>query len=113
MAGVTSENVRAYRRRHSIGAEWRESRAAAPAPVAVAPAPAPVAAAPAPAPEAAPAPAPKATPAAGGLAFAVLVDGQDEPYVVFAADIAGAVAAAAARVSGRIDAVEYIGRALT
>ena len=107
MAGVTSENVRAYRRRHKIGADWR-GRAAA-APVAAAPvAAAPVAAAPV-------AAAPASSAALEG--FAVVLDGDDEVYVVLAADIAGAaanaVAAVAARKSGgRIVGIERLGGVL-
>jgi len=88
MAGVTSENVRAYRRRHGIAAEWRTAEApvAAPAPAAAAPvAAAPVAAAPV-----------AAAPAAstGAEAYGVKVAGNDSEYFIVGADIAQAAAAA-------------------
>lgn len=109
MAGVTSENVRAYRRRHSIEAEWRTKGAAPAAAPVAAPAAAPVAA---PAVEAAPAPAP-AVAASGAQAFAVIVEGKDDVFIVLADDFVSAANEAAARVGGaRILSLEHVGSVL-
>jgi hypothetical protein len=133
MAGVTAENVRAFRRRHNIPAQWREESAAAaeveapaPAPVVEAPAPAPAAvAAPAPAAVEAPAPPPVAAPApapAPAVAvltllsgYAVRLDGSSTELLVIAADIAQAAERAAAGLGGdarHLVGIRYIGPAV-
>lgn len=107
MAGVTSENVRAYRRRHGISADWRNKPAA--------PAAAPVAeAAPAAAPVADAAPAAVVAPAAGAQAFSVEVAGSAETYFIIATDIASAAAAAlkALPAAARIVSIRHQGPAI-
>ncbi len=121
LAGVTPENVRAFRKRHSIP---RHSRKAAPVAAVVAPAvAAPVAAAPAAAPVVAPVAkslaAPKAAPAiaVGSVAWAIRLAGNDEVFVVTADDVASAArraigSLAAQSVGGTIARIERLGRAL-
>lgn len=109
MAGVTSENVRAFRRRHSIQAEWRtEARAAKAAPVVEAP---PVVEA---APVVAAAPVAKAPAAArGAQAYAVIVDGKDDVFIVLADSFVAAANEAASRLGdARILSLEHVGSAL-
>ena len=138
---MTAENVRSYRRRHDIPAEWRETRAAAKkaapkaaAPKAAAPkAAAPKAAAPkAAAPKAAapkkPAKAPVAPKAAApapkaatgepqGFSVTVSVDGTSREYLLVSSDIATAAARAVSLMSARhpgsnIVAVRHLGAAI-
>jgi hypothetical protein len=100
-ANVTSENVRAFRKRHNIEAGWRAQRLAGPrassAPRAKASRPVPV--------------------VSGSQGFSVSVSGMDQDYVVVATDIVAAVAQAVAIVGKRhrgasISAVRHLGPAL-
>lgn len=97
LAGVTSENVRAFRRRHSIDAGWRS---AGPAPV----------------PAAEPA---SAGPAAAGSAqgYSVSATGLDMDHVIVAADMVEAAMRATAAVrkaspDARVTAIRYLGPAI-
>ncbi|MEC7946548.1 MAG: hypothetical protein VX265_03210 [Myxococcota bacterium] len=97
MANVTSENVRAYRRRHSIEAEWRRSTPPAEPPKAavVRSSVAPVAA------------------SSGTQAYAVIVEGKDDVFIVLASNFVAAANEAAARVGDvRILSLEHIGSVL-
>jgi hypothetical protein len=132
LAGVTPENVRAFRNRHKIAADYRVNRAEEKArPATPAPAPAPVVAQ-APAPAAAPAAAAALAPAAVVTpapvmpvvrsvpmlrAFSVQIDGADEAWVLFAEDVAKAAVRAMASLDtispgGRIASITHLGRAL-
>lgn len=120
-AGVTAENVRAYRSRHGIKAEYRvrrgRKRKDAPAP---APAPAPTAAA-APVAPPAPAPAVAAIPSSDDgplLAWEVMVKGEDTAWVVTAAALDEAarkavVALAARRPGAAVSGIRRLGQALS
>jgi hypothetical protein len=122
MAGVTSENVRAYRRRHSIPTQWRELRRAggrpAAAPVAAAPAPAAAAPVAAPAAPVAAASAPVVAKVAGTVqAYAIAVAGSDVEYFIVAANIAAAATAALAALPGvagtdQITGIRHLGPAI-
>ncbi|MBN1334589.1 MAG: hypothetical protein JXB39_01360 [Deltaproteobacteria bacterium] len=112
MAGVTSENVRAYRKRRGIPAQWREEGP----PVRRRPRSATVA----PTPKAEPQPAPQVVEAARGVpgarGFLVVGDG-DEEFVVVADNIAQAAALAVARFavrkpSGRVVSIQYLAEML-
>lgn len=97
MASVTSENVRAYRRRHSIDAEWRRPASLAEAPEA---------------PVVPPPVAPVAAPS-GTQAYAVIVEGKDDVFIVLAASFVAAANEAAARVGdARILSLEHVGSVL-
>lgn len=89
LAGVTAENVRTYRQRRNIPAEW-QGASAAPGPVEVA-APAPVRARPA------------APPASSGIAYVISVETDEgaRTYALVAPDITAAAAEAAARIARR------------
>jgi hypothetical protein len=135
-AGVTTQNVSAYRRRHKIPARWRDGGpeveaaiaivrgeappkaqpAPAPAPAPTpAPAPAPEAApAAAPAPKPAPAPAPKPAPAPVASAapqsvFRVELSGDHAPVFVTASDIAEAATKVLAAVGSALPADATVG----
>jgi len=116
-AGTSAENVRAYRKRHGIAAQWRAESAAAPAP---APAPAKAAKAPKAAPKAAP--ARKSSRKAGpprAWAFRVTaaVGGAQKEYVTFGADVVEAAQLARQRLGERhadafVEKIEVLGVAL-
>lgn len=133
-AGVTTQNVSAYRRRHKIPARWRDGgpeveaaiaivRGEAPPKAQPAPAPAPAPTpAPAPAPEAAPAatpapapaPAPKPAPAPAASAapqsvFRVELSGDHAPVFVTASDIAEAATKVLAAVGSALPADATVG----
>jgi len=113
LAGVTPENVRAWRKRRGIGAEWRgEDTPAAPAP----PEPRAV-------PVAEPGPPPGAPPEATAVqivtdlrGFLVTADDEEE-FLVVAPDIARAASLAVSRLhghrpSGRVVSVQYVAEML-
>ena len=131
-AGVTPENVRAFRSRHGIKAEYRKKSrgpakakaTAVAAPEVVAPAATPAPAAP-PAPKAAAAPAP--APAAPEVAvvddalekqaYSVALVGSDDVWVLFADDVAKAAGRAMGAIAElapgtRIASITHLGRAL-
>lgn len=104
-AGVTAQNVRAFRRRHDIPALWRDG---AEAPAASAPAAsAPVSA------------APRRAASSGGLqGYSVSLQGQSEDFLILSADIASATNAAQAALAKRypgaqIVAVRHVGPAVS
>lgn len=126
MAGVTAENVRAFRRRHDIPALWRDGAdkpAAEPTPepaVEAAPEPTPAPAAPRAEVESVfvPVPAPKLPAPRAGSGYSVQVnfgDGTAE-YFIVSTDIASAAIAAATAVAGLgggdIVAIRHLGPAL-
>ena len=99
MAGVSSENVRAYRKRHSIDAEWRKPGAKAATPKAATPR--------------AVQRKPAAPKVAGQQAFAVIVEGKDDVFIVLASDFVSAANEAAGRVGkARILSLEHVGAVL-
>ncbi len=135
-AGVTPENVRAYRIRRGIPARWRgegeplvaeQPAALEPEPAAQAPAESQPAAAPPAPPEPAPAESPAPTPSEPARAPSVLLrgysvtlsgpDGEQE-FVAVAADIAQAAIAAVAAVqkrglSGEVVGLRFLARAIS
>lgn len=107
-AGVTAQNVRAFRRRHDIPALWRDGgEAPAAAPVAAAPASAGVSA------------APRRASSVGGLqGYSISLQGQSEDFLILSGDIASATTAAHAALAKRypgaqILAVRHVGPAVS
>ena len=108
LAGVSAENVRAYRKRHDIPAYWRGDGAPAPSRTIKQPAASTV-----------PRPAAAPTPGTGSLAYRVVADvgGQDLEFVTFGVDVAHAAQTAGAALAekypgGRLRSIAVVGVAL-
>ena len=113
-AGTTVENVRAYRKRHGIEAEWQKSSSDAPVVEAPAPAAAPAAAAPS-----RPVSRPsrrKAAGAARAWAYRVTADigGESKEFVTFGTDMAEAAREAVDKLGAdaQVRKIEEVGVAL-
>ncbi len=120
LAGVTAENVRAYRKRRGIPARWRSAEAPPTRPAT--PLPTPVTPAPEPRPVPGEPPAPErpaeleGPPLQRRSGFLVVLSDEEE-FVVLADDIGQAAALAVARLAAhkpgaRVVAVEYIAESL-
>lgn len=112
MAGVTPQNVRAFRSRHKIAPTWREEPEVSEEPAAPAAVEEPAVPAPAPA-----QPATPAAPAAVGLkeGYAASLEGSDEEVLVVGVDIVEAAERLSAGLGARAQAIvrlRHIGPAI-
>ena len=100
LAGVTSENVRAFRRRHSIDADWRSDAGARPSAV-----------------RGAAAPQPAAAQAGSPQAYSVSAAGLESDYVIVAANLVEAAMRATDAVrtmapTAQVTAIRHLGPAI-